>query len=99
VDLIEAVIEESDEAEDDLVKNAICEAPHRSCQVRGHVGEEGTRQCCQHRACVERDQLELRAMSERVAEEAPERLRDAERRIEVPMKFAVVGVDWSKTRR
>jgi hypothetical protein len=45
VDLIEAVIEESDKAEDDLVKNAICEAPHQSCQVWGHVREEGTRWC------------------------------------------------------
>jgi hypothetical protein len=36
VDSIEAV-EESAEAEDDLVENAICEAPHRSCQVRGHA--------------------------------------------------------------
>jgi hypothetical protein len=79
VDLIEAVVEESDEAEDGLVKNAICEAPHQSFQVWGHVREEGTRWCCQHRACVERDQLELRAMSKRVVEEAPERFRDAER--------------------
>jgi hypothetical protein len=80
VDSIKAVVEESDETEDDLVKNAICEVPHRSCQVGGHVGEEGTRRCCQHRACVERDQLELRAMSGRLAEEAPERWRNAERR-------------------
>jgi hypothetical protein len=77
VDSIEAVTEES-EAEDNLVRNVICKAPHRSCQVRGHIGEEGTHQCCHHRACVERDQLELRAISERVAKEAPERLRDAE---------------------
>jgi hypothetical protein len=42
VDLIEAVVEESDEAEDDLVENAICEAPYRSFPVRGHVGEEGS---------------------------------------------------------
>jgi hypothetical protein len=63
VNSIEVVDKESVEAEDDLVENAICKAPHRSCQVRGHVGEEDTRRCCQHQACVERDQYELRTMS------------------------------------
>jgi hypothetical protein len=99
MDLIEAVVEESVDAEDDLVKDAICEAPQWSCQVQGHVREEGTRPCCQHRACIERDQYELCAMSERLAEEAPERLRDAERRIEVSTMSAVVRVDWSRKRR
>jgi hypothetical protein len=78
VDLIEVVVEESDEVKYDLVENAICEAPHRSCQVWGHVREEGTHRCCQHQACVEWDQYELCAMSKRLAEEAPERWRDAE---------------------
>jgi hypothetical protein len=63
VDSTEAVDEENDKAEHDLVEDAICEVSHRSCQLRGHVEEEGTRRCCQHRACIERDQLELRAMS------------------------------------
>jgi hypothetical protein len=43
--------------------------------------------------CVERDQYELRAMSERLAEEAPERLSDSEQRREMPMTFVVGGVD------
>jgi hypothetical protein len=38
-------------------------------------------------------------MSERVAEEVLERLRDVERRIEVLMMSAVVRVDWSKTKQ
>jgi hypothetical protein len=57
------------------------------------------RRCCQHRACIEWDQYELHAMSERVAEEVLERLRDVERRIEVLMMSAVVRVDWSKTKQ
>jgi hypothetical protein len=32
-------------------------------------------------------------MSERLAEEAPERWSDSERRREMPMTFVVVGVD------
>jgi hypothetical protein len=97
VDSIEAV-EKSVEAKDDLVENAICEAPHRSCQVRGHIREEGTWRCCQPRACVERDHYQPRAMSERLAEEALEWLRDAERRREVPMMSEVIRVNWSRTR-
>ena len=62
-DLIEAVVEEGVDAENDLVETAICEAPHRGCQARGHVGDEGTYRCCQHRACEERDQYGCRAMS------------------------------------
>ena len=66
----EAVVEEGVNAEDDLVEAAISEAPQRVCQVRGHVGDEGTWQSCQHRACLEQDQYKLFAMSERLAEEA-----------------------------
>jgi hypothetical protein len=42
VDSIKAIVEESVNAKDDLVENAICVAPHQSCQVRGHVREECT---------------------------------------------------------
>jgi hypothetical protein len=53
----------------------------------------------QHRACVEQDQYELRAISKKLAEEAPERRLDVERRREVSMPSAVVKVDRSRTRR
>jgi hypothetical protein len=50
---IEAVIEEGVNAEDDLIEVILEEAPHLVCLVRRHVGEIGTRLCCQHRACIE----------------------------------------------
>jgi hypothetical protein len=58
-DLIEVVIEEGVDAEDDLVEDVICEAPHRVCQARGHVRDEGTHRCYQQRACREGDQYKL----------------------------------------
>ena len=45
------------------------EAPHQACQTRGHIVDEGTRRCCQHRACVDGDQHKLYAMSKGPAEE------------------------------
>ena len=45
------------------------EAPHQACQTRGHIVDEGTRRCCQHRACVDGDQYKLYAMSKGPAEE------------------------------
>ena len=32
--------------------------PCRACQAWGHVGDEGTRRCCQYRTCEDRDQHE-----------------------------------------
>ena len=29
------------------------DASRRGCQPRGHIVDEGTRRCCQHRACVD----------------------------------------------
>lgn len=69
-DAIEAVVEEGVDAEDDVVEAVVDEAPHRGCQAWGHVGDEGTRRFCQHRACGDGDQHELYAMSEGPAEEA-----------------------------
>jgi hypothetical protein len=38
----------------------------RACETRERVGDEGKHQCCQYRACEERDQLkQLHAISER----------------------------------
>jgi hypothetical protein len=45
-DWIEAVVEEGVDAKDNLVEDAICEAPHRSCQVQEQVGKQGTMWCC-----------------------------------------------------
>jgi hypothetical protein len=60
-DVVEAVI--GVDAEEDVVDVDEDEAPIRACQARGCVGDKSTRRFCQHRACVERDQYELRAMS------------------------------------
>ena len=54
VDAVEAVV--GVDAEEDVVDADEDEAPIRACQARGRVGDEGTHRCCQHRACVERDQ-------------------------------------------
>ena len=32
-------------------EDGVDEVLRRVCQARGHVVEEGTRRCCQHRAC------------------------------------------------
>ena len=40
------------------------DAPLQTCQAWGHVMEEGTHRCWQHRACIDRDLHELYAMSE-----------------------------------
>jgi hypothetical protein len=50
-------------AEEDVVEADEDEAPIRACQARGRIGDEGTRWCCQHRACVEQDLYELHTMS------------------------------------
>jgi hypothetical protein len=60
-DAVEAVI--GVDAEEDIIEADEDKAPIRAWQARGRVGDEGTRRCCQHQACVERDQYELRAMS------------------------------------
>jgi hypothetical protein len=63
MDSIEAVVQRRS------CRNDICEAPQQICQVRGHVGEEGTWRCCQHRACVERGHLKVYTMLEGLAEQ------------------------------
>ena len=56
-DVVEAVVEEEVDAED-VVEADVDEAPTRACQTRGHVGDEGTRRCCQYLACGGRNHHE-----------------------------------------
>jgi hypothetical protein len=60
-DAVEAVVRV--DVEEDVVDADEDEASIRACQARGRIGDESTRRCCQHRACIERDQYELCAMS------------------------------------
>ena len=46
-------------------EDEVDEAPHQACQAREHIMDEGTRQCCQHRACGDKDLHELYAMSKK----------------------------------
>ena len=59
------------------------EAPHRACQTRGHIVDEGTRRCCQHRACVHGDQQRR----------TRRRVRRQSAWGKVPMSHATLGVD------
>ena len=76
--------------EEDDVDEASC----RVCQIRGHVVDEGTRRCCQHRACVDWDLHELYAMLKRSERPAEKDSMTVAAPIGVgPMSPAVVGVD------
>ena len=71
-------------------EDEVDEAPHQACQARGHVVDEGTRRCCQHRACIDWDLHKLYAMSkrsERPAEKVSMSIGAG------PMSPAVVEVD------
>ena len=70
------------------------EAPHQACQARGHVVEEDTYRCCQHRACVDWDLHELYAMSEKLEGPAEKNSTMVAASIGAgPMSPTVVGVD------
>jgi hypothetical protein len=95
-DAVEAVV--GVDAEEDVVEADEDEAPIRACQARGCVGDEGTRWCCQHRACVERDQYELRAMSRDLLTRLQSGCKTQSGE-EGPKPSEVVGVDLSRTSR
>ena len=65
-----------------------------SHQAWGHVVDEGTHRCCQHRACVDERPDELYAMSEKLEGPAEKNSTTVTALIGTgPMLPAVVGVD------
>ena len=75
-------------------ENGVDDESHRGCQPRGHIIDEGTRRCCQHRACVDRDLHELYAMSKKSERPAEKDSTTVAAPIGAgPMSPAVVGVD------
>ena len=75
-------------------EDEVDEAPHQTCQARGHVVDEGTLRCYQHQACIDWDLHELYAMSKRSERPAEKDSTTVAAPIGAgPMSPAVVGVD------
>ena len=75
-------------------EDVVDDASRQACQARGHVVDEGTWQCCQHRACVDWDLHELYAMSKKSKRPAQKDSTTFAAPIGTgPMSPAVVGVD------